>query len=150
MKRLTFSAVVATALALGAYTLAGAQGPGRPGGGQRPGGGPGAMMMMLRGLDLSEAQRAQIRAFAEAQRASGSTVGAERQLHRQLQAELFAEAPDSQKIGELQQQLAQAHTERVAQQITLAQQVAQVLTPEQRHTLRERLANAPQRRGPGR
>lgn len=153
MKRIMFSAVVAAMFALGAYTLAGAQGRSqgvgpKPDGGGRPGAGGGALMM-LRGLDLSDSQREQIRAFVEAQRAAAGGVRVDGQLQRQLQAELFADAPDSQRVAELQQQIAQAHSAGLAREITLSQQIAQVLTAEQRHAVRERLARVPERREAG-
>lgn len=149
MKRITFSVVVAAVLGLGAYTLAGAQAPGRgPGAGLRMEGrgGPGAMMM-LRGVELSEAQRTQIRAFVEAARAVRGDVQ-EGTLRRELQAELLADAPDAQRIAALQQQIAQAHTGRLAADVSLARQIAQVLTADQRSEIRERLARVPERRGP--
>jgi Spy/CpxP family protein refolding chaperone len=148
MKRLTLSVVITAVLGLAAYTMAGAQAPGR-GRGFGPGGpGPGAMAF-LRGLDLNEAQQAQIKAIRDAERDSRQGPPAEMQLQRQLHAEIFADAPDAQKITSLQQQIAQAQSARLARQIALDQKIAQVLTAEQRATVRERLAAAPAGRGPG-
>ena len=144
MKRLTSIIAVTALLGLGAITAAGAQGPGRGQGfgqGFDGRGGRGAMMM-LRGVDLTESQREQIRAIREAQPApaAGSPDGG---LHRQLQAELLAEAPDMQKVAELQARIAEAQSARLAHFVTIQQQIAQVLTPEQRAALRERLARTP-------
>jgi Spy/CpxP family protein refolding chaperone len=105
-------------------------------------------MMMLRGLDLNDEQQAQVKAIRDAGRDSHQGPPAEFELHRQLQAEIFADAPDAQKVTSLQEQIAQAQTTRLANQIATEQKIAQVLTAEQRAKVRERLANAPAGRGP--
>lgn len=151
MTRRTLSVVMAVAVAVGAYGVASAQGQGPARGrGWGPEGGPAGALLMLRGLELSEQQRQQLREIREAQPADGRQAFAvERQLHRQLAIELVADAPDTQKLAELQRQIADAQTARLARQVELGQQMAQVLTPEQRSTLRERLAQAHERRAPG-
>jgi periplasmic protein CpxP/Spy len=156
MKRFTFGIVMASVLALAAYSAAGAQPRGGSGGAPRaegPGAGRG-VMMMLRGLDLTDQQRAEVRTILQAQSASREAFRAEARLHRKLRSELFADAPDTGRLADLQQQLVQAQADRLAAQIATGQQVAQVLTAEQRAAARERLAQAPARegtaqRGPG-
>jgi periplasmic protein CpxP/Spy len=154
MKRMTWSVVVTAVLGLTAYSLADAQGPrrgpaegqgvimqeGRGPGGPRWGarGGPG-LMMPLRGIDLTDDQRAQIRAIHEAERSERQGPPADVQLRRELQLELYADAPDAQRIADLQQQLLQAESARFAKHAEMQQKVAQVLTPEQRARVRERL-----------
>jgi periplasmic protein CpxP/Spy len=152
MKRLTLSVVITAVLGLAAYTMAGAQAPGSgrgfgPGG--RSGQGPGrGGMVMLRGLDLNEDQQAQIKAIHDAERDSHQGPAAEFELQRQLQAEIFADAPDAQKVTSLQQQIAQAQSARLANRIATEQKIAQVLTAEQRAKVRERLAETPAGRRP--
>lgn len=158
MKRFTFSVAVAAILGLAAFSLADAQGGRRGMGrmdGQDPagpqqergfggprrgpgwrGGGPG---FALRGLDLTDEQRAQIRGIHESERQAQQGPPADVQLHRELQAAVFADTPDAAKIAALEQQLVQAHSERLARRIAIQQKVAQVLTPEQRAQARERL-----------
>ncbi|MBA2602754.1 MAG: Spy/CpxP family protein refolding chaperone [Acidobacteria bacterium] len=153
MKRVTLSIAMTVLLGLGAMSVAGAQGPGRgqgqgPGRGPDGGGGRGAMMM-LRGLDLTESQQEQIRAIREAQPAPAAGT-AEGGLHRQLQAELLADVPDMQKLADLQARIAEAQSARLAHLVTVQQQIAQVLTAEQRATLRERLAQTPDQTRQGR
>lgn len=160
MKRFTFSLVVTAVLGLAAYSLADAQGARRgfQGGGMGPGagffqergpGGPGrgpgrgGFMFSLRGLDLTEDQRTQIKAIHDAEREARQGPPAEAQLHRQLRAALYAEGPDAQKIADLQQQLAQAHAARLAKQIAVEQKIAAVLTAEQRAQVVERLSKEP-------
>jgi len=150
MKRFTFSVVIAAVLGVAAYTVAGAQGG--QGGGRGPGG-PGfgrGGAAVLRGVDLTDAQREQIKAIHETERDGQTGPPADAALNRQLQAELYADAPDAQKIADLQQQLAAAQSARLAKRIAIEQKIAQILTAEQRAQVRERLASAPDDRGPRR
>jgi Spy/CpxP family protein refolding chaperone len=158
MKRFTSSVVMTAVLGLAAYTWSGAQPPGEP----RPGrsGGPGfgrAGMALLRGADLSEQQQTEIKAIRDAAREGQAGPPADAVLRRQLDAEVFAEAPDAQKIAALQEQLIRAQAERIAKEVATEQKIAQVLTAEQRAKIRERLAQpsnsafrSPARPGAGR
>jgi Spy/CpxP family protein refolding chaperone len=142
MKRFTLSVLMTVVLGLAAYTWSGAQrepGPGRPGG---PGAGRGAMAL-LRGANLTDEQQAAIRAIRETSRTGQSGAPVESQLRRQLDAEVFAEAPDTGRITALQQQLLQAQGQRLANDIATQQKIAQVLTSEQRAKVRERLTQPP-------
>jgi protein CpxP len=160
MKRFTSSVVVAAVLGLTAYTFAGAQaagqaerqrGPGRGFGiaGRGPGG-PGGLApgrAVFRGLDLTDQQREEIQAIMKAEADGRQGPPADMALQRQLHAELYADAPDLQKIDALQQQIAQAEAARLAKRVEIEQKIAAVLTPEQRAQVRDRLAKAPQERG---
>jgi periplasmic protein CpxP/Spy len=121
-------------------------GPGRPGG---PGGvGP---IGMLRGVQLTEVQREQIRAIHEEASASAAEPRQGMQLQRELHLALLADTPDQQKIASLKQAIAEAQAQGLARRIEVQGRVAQVLTPEQRAQVRERLAQAPTApRGPAR
>jgi Spy/CpxP family protein refolding chaperone len=151
MQRFALTVVMTGVLGLAAYTFSGAQPPARGPGGHRPWGGPGGGrgdIALLRGADLTEDQKAAIKAIREAEQASGQGPSVEGRLRRELQAEAFADTPDPQKIASLQQQLAESQTARLARQIATDQKIAQVLTAEQRARIRERLAQAPfERRG---
>jgi periplasmic protein CpxP/Spy len=151
MKRLTLSVVMTGVLGLAAFSVSNAQqsgeasrgrGPGGPGGFGRGGG------AVLRGVDLTDEQKASIKAIHDAERQDRTGPPADATLRRELEAEVFAEAPDVQKIAALQQQLVQAQSERLAHEIAVKQKVAAVLTAEQRSKIRERLSQAPpERRG---
>jgi Spy/CpxP family protein refolding chaperone len=145
------SVVMTGVLGLATYTFSGAQPPSRGPEGQRAWGGPGGGrgdLALLRGADLTEDQKAAIKAIREAEQSTGQGPSGEGRLRRALQAEVFADTPDAQRIGSLQLQLAESQTARLAQQIATDQKIAQVLTAEQRARIRERLAQAPsQRRG---
>lgn len=164
MKRLTLSIVMTGVLALAAYSFAGAHGdrglrgfgspslfqdgagPGGPDRGRGPRGGG---MFSLRGIELTDDQKAQIKALHDAERADRQGPPAVASLHRELQAELFADNPDAQKVGALQQQLAQAQAAQLSRQIALEQKLAQILTAEQRAQVRERFASrGPSQAGP--
>ena len=164
MKRLTLSVVMTGVLGLAAFSISNAQqGGGSPGGGPRgrgPGG-PGGFgrggVAVLRGVDLTDEQKASIKAIHDAERPARTGPPADEALRRELEAEVFADAPDAQKIATLQQQLVQAQAERLAHEIAVQQKVAAVLTAEQRAKVRERLSQAPperrggfERRGAGR
>jgi protein CpxP len=151
MKRLILSVLMTGVLGLAAFSLSNAQqsgegprgrGPGGPGGFGRGGG------AVLRGVDLTDEQKASIKAIHDAERQDRTGPPADATVRRELEAEVFAEAPDAQKIAALQQQLVQAQSERLAHEIAVKQKVAAVLTAEQRSKIRERLSQAPpERRG---
>lgn len=153
MKRLTLSVLMAGVLGLAAFSISNAQQP-SPGGGPRgrgPGG-PGGFgrggVAVLRGVDLTDEQKVSIKAIHDAERPERAGPPADEALRRELEAEVFSDAPDAQKIATLQQQLVQAQAERLAHGIAVQQKVAAVLTAEQRAMVRERLSQAPpERRG---
>jgi Spy/CpxP family protein refolding chaperone len=153
MKRFTLSVVMTGVLGLAAYSFSGAQSPaGRPDG-PRLGGGPGGgrgEIALLRGANLTDEQKDAIKAIRDAEPPAVNGSAAEPRLRRELDAELFADAPDTQKIATLQQQLAETHSARLARQVVVQQKIAQVLTAEQRAKIRERLTQPlPDRRRPG-
>ena len=149
MKRLILSVVMTGVLGLAAFSLSNAQqsgdsprgrGPGGPGG---PGGFGRGGVAVLRGVDLTDEQKASIMAIHDEHRQARTGPPADAALRRDLEAEVFAEAPDAQKIATLQQQLVQAQSERLAHEIAVQQKVAAVLTADQRAKVRERLSQAP-------
>ena len=107
MKRTIWSAVAAIVLAAAVAIPATAQ---PPQGGRGPGRGPGfdGALPILRGLNLSDAQREQIRALTEAQRTAENPRRTLMDLERQLQAALLADSPDQQKIDDLKNSIAAA------------------------------------------
>lgn len=152
MKRFTLSVLMTGVLGLAAYTLSGAQPPAGPDGGPRrggPGGGRGGGLAVLRDANLSDEQKAAIKAIRDADQAPGPDLTLEGRLRRELQAELFADAPDAGKIAALQQQLNGSQSARLARQIATDQKIAQVLTAEQRAKVRERLSRRPPARENG-
>jgi Spy/CpxP family protein refolding chaperone len=169
MKRWIPVVVMAVLFAGAAFSIADAQGPstsfraeraghgpfgvaqgrpfgvaqGRMGPGQRGFGGP---MALGRIADLTDEQRTQIKAILDETRQSRQGPPAGMDLHRQLRAELLADAPDDQKIESLRQQMAQTAAESLAREIAVQRRIAQVLTAEQRAAARERLAQGRGRR----
>jgi Spy/CpxP family protein refolding chaperone len=120
-----------------------------PQGGRGPGRGPAfdGGSPILRGLNLTDAQRAQIRTMTEAQRTGDNPRRNQMDLERQLQAAILADAPDQQKIDELKNSIAGASAAALAARIELQSRIAQVLTPEQRAQAREELGKARTGRG---
>jgi len=145
MKRIIWTAVVAMILAAAVAIPVIAQ---PPQGGRGPGRGPGAggLMPMLRGLNLTDAQREQIKTLTEQRRAAdpGRSL---MDLERQLQTAILADTPDQQKIEELKNSIAIASAQELAARIDLQSRIAQILTPEQRAQAREAVGKGPGRRG---
>jgi Spy/CpxP family protein refolding chaperone len=148
MKRTLWSVIVAVVLAVAAFGFADAQGrqrSGRPDFGPAFGrGGPGGFARLA---DLTDDQKKQVHAILEEDRASRQGPPASVNVRRELEAEILADAPDEQKIDTLRQQLVQAHADELTRHIAVQRKIAQILTPEQRATGRERLQQPRARRG---
>lgn len=146
MKRTFIAAAAATVLAAALSIPVIAQPAGRRGPGPGGFGGP---FPVLRGLDLTEAQREQIRTMTRERREAADAPGRKvADLTRQLHLAVLADTPDPQKLDELKGALAAALAEGLDHRLDVQTRIAQVLTPEQRAKARERLAAAPQpRRG---
>ena len=148
LKTRTISTIAAAAIALtaGISTVAGQQAaPGQrreeltgeagrqPG--LRPGGhrGPGRPLLALRGLNLSDDQRAQIKAVMDEARTDRAEAPGRKliELNRSLRAALFAETPDPAQIDQLRAAIAEAEAAALAKRIEVATKISQILTPEQ-------------------
>ena len=98
---------------------------------------------MLHALDLTDAQREQIRTITRQQRdATDSPQQKLATLQKQLHLAILAESPDTQKIDELKTAITAAAGEALTSRIDIESRIAQVLTPEQRTKAREALAQA--------
>lgn len=102
----------------------------------------------MAGLNLNDTQRDQIRALRE----QHHTVVREqmqqlRDARQALRGETFAESPDQGKIDSLKQQVATLSQQLEARRLELQQQIAQILTPEQRQYLRDHRGQMRQFRG---
>jgi len=144
MKKYVFSAALALILGLATFGISDAQrrGPGPGFGGRAP-------FIGVSGVELTDAQREQIRALLDEDRASRDPRAGVNP-HVQLRAELLADSPDEQRVVALRDQIAAAQAERLTREIALQQKIVALLTPEQRAQARDALANAPERRGAGR
>src|SRR4026209_1381041 len=118
MKRAIWSSIVMIVFAAAATIPAIAQPPqGRVGPGR---GGQGGPMPMLRGLDLTEAQREQVRALTAERGKQGEHPGSKvAELERERRLAVFADTPDLQKIDELKTAIAAATSEALAARIDL-------------------------------
>ena len=142
-----FRYVMATALAavLAGGALMYAQGPG-PGGprGRGPGGvGPERMEagVMLRGLDLSEAQQQQIRQLREQHREQTRPIVERLREARQAREAAMTATPFNEgQIRAAMQQLAVVESDLAVQQARLQADVRAILTPEQVQQLDARRA----------
>ena len=133
MKRL----MMLLAAALLAAAPAMAQPAQRPGGHGRMGGpmmGPGGPMAILRGLNLTDDQRQQIKAILDENRPSEPPHTM--QLERKLHAAVIN--GDAGAIEALKTQLLQAHEQELDRQIAVLQKIVPILTPDQKQQLLNR------------
>jgi protein CpxP len=114
-----------------------------PQGERGPGRGPGGLLPMLRGLDLTDAQKDQIKTLMEQRRTGENSRRNLMDLERQLQVAVLADAPEQQKIDELKGSIATAAAQELAARIELESRIAQILTPEQRAQAREAVGKGP-------
>lgn len=147
----TLSAIAAAAIALtvAITTVHGQQGSGR---GEGRAFRPDGPFPMLRQLNLTDAQKDQIKTLvSEARTATDDAAGEQARkvadLHRDLRAAIFADNPDPARIEQLRTALADAQSAALAARIDLETKIAQVLTPEQRKQAREAAATRPRMRG---
>jgi Spy/CpxP family protein refolding chaperone len=121
------------------FGRAGRGGPGGPG---RPGGGPGILPGLNR-IQLSDAQREQVRGIMDEARQSGAPGAEVGQAERALHAALLA--GDLQAVETAKAAVNAAHAAALERRVELTQRIVQILTPAQRQEL-ARLP-APGRRG---
>lgn len=104
------------------------------------------MRHVLRGLDLSDAQREQIRQIMDQHRPQMREQAKVMREHRQALRELTtAEVVDEARLQQLSAQHGQIMSERTARRVRMQHEILAVLTPEQREMAREKL----QKRGEG-
>jgi protein CpxP len=114
-----------------------------------PGGGRGGGFPIFRELNLTDAQREQIRTIVQAERGDASSPQSKlADLNKQLHLAILADTPDTQKVEELKASIAAASAEALTARIDVQTRIAQVLTPEQREQARAALAKAQTARGP--
>ena len=137
---------VTTAISAGAGQPPTGRGPG-PGQGR---GGPGGPLPILRQLNLTDAQREQIKALTDEHRAQSDAQSPARklvELQRALEAAVFADTPDNAQIDQLRAGIADAEAATLAARVELQLKIAQILTPEQRKQARELSQQRPGRAG---
>ena len=132
----TLAALLVAAVALVTVSAHGQEGQERQGAGRGRGFGPGGPM--LQRLNLTDAQREQIRGIVEQQRQTDQApIKKLDDLQRELHALTFADSPDRAKIDQLKTEIAQAEAAALDARVELELKIAQVLTPEQRAQARE-------------
>lgn len=102
--------------------------------------GPGHMMRMFKGLDLSDAQRSQIEGILQSNKADGQVLRQRSKTLREQMSELDPMASDySTETQVLANQAAELKREQVLHRSELRRQIAAVLTPEQRAELEAKM-----------
>ena len=94
-------------------------------------------MFALRGLNLTDDQRAQIKAVLDESRPDRGDAPVRKvaELHRSLRAAIFADNPDQAQIDQLRAALAEAQASAIARRVEVASKISQILTPEQRQKM---------------
>ena len=149
MKRILVAAGLVAALAGGtAVSFAQGPGPGGPGmhGPGRGARGGGRVDFGLRGVQLTEAQREQVRSITQAHRAEFDKVRqALGEAHRAFAAASRAATVDEGAIRERSTAVANAMAEEAILRAKMRAEVHALLTPEQQQQLKEREANMQKR-----
>jgi len=114
-----------------------AVGQGGPGGPH--GGGPGDMMEhMSRALNLTDAQKAQVKAIMDAERAATeSSHGKIEEIHKQIEATITSGQFDEAQVRALAGQAAQIMTDEMVEHVRAHAKIFALLTPEQRAKAQE-------------
>jgi protein CpxP len=131
MKRLT----MVLALAVTLIAPLAAQQPQGPGGRGRMMA-PGGPFAILRGLNLTDDQRQQIKAILDQNRPGNPPPGMA--LERKLHAAILN--GDAGAVQTLKTQLLEAHEQQLDREIQMLQQIAPILTPDQKQQLLKRAA----------
>ena len=137
IKARVITLVAAAGLIAVALTTVSAQGQGPGRRGMGPGGfGPGPLPMLGR-LDLTDAQRDQVKSILS-EKSGQSNRQALDTLQRDLTTAIMADQPDLAKIEQLKSSISEAQTAALNDRVDLQLRIAQqVLTPEQRQKARE-------------
>ena len=114
-------------------------GPDGQGRGRGPGGpgGPGApnIMMLVRQLELSDAQKEQLKGIVDERREPGDPARGPREAEQKLNQAIFGDTIDTAAVESARAALAAAHAAELERRIETLQKVAQILTPAQRQQL---------------
>lgn len=132
----TLAALLVAAIALATVSAQAPEGrerQGRAGKGFGPGG-----PAMLQKLNLTDAQREQVRGIVEQQRQGDQAPGKKlADLQLELHALVFADSPDHAKIDQVKADIAQAEAAALSARVETDLKIAQILTAEQRVQARE-------------
>ena len=119
--------------ALGAIPVLAHQAQGGRGGPGGPGG-PN-IMMLVRQLDLSDAQKEQLKGIVDDRREAGDPAKSPRAAELKLNQAIFGESIDTAAVASAKAALAAAHAAELERRIETLQKVAQILTAAQRQQL---------------
>jgi periplasmic protein CpxP/Spy len=131
----------------GPRPFSGRMGPGGPGGPGRGGAmGPGGPMMLLRGLDLTDAQKDQVKSIMQSHADERKALGDRaRTAHQALQAAITADSVDEALIRQRSADVAAVDADIAVAEARVHAEIWQILTPEQKTKAKEFQAKAQER-----
>lgn len=101
---------------------------------------------MLKGIDLTDAQKAEIKTLVEAQNQDKkSAMKSHWQTHKQLAELSFTETVDQAKLDAIIADTTAAHEKRLADKAQLNNQIFKLLTTEQQQQLQQKMAEFEQK-----
>ena len=151
-QRMTAAALgVALAAGAGLATVAareqGPDGQGRPGMGRRGPGGPGGLDLPLRGLDLTDTQREQVRTAMAGHKGEFDAIRSRMDAARKaLQAAVTADTFNEGAVREKSVEVAAVEADAAVLRAKVHSEVWALLTPEQQQKARQLQAEQAQRR----
>jgi protein CpxP len=123
------------------------RGPGGPGHGRMGRHGRHGFRGDFRGLDLTDAQKAQLKSMHEQQReAMKPVMEQQRQLRQQIREALESANPDAARIGQLEIQAHRLRQQMKAEHEKMREAFVNILTPEQKAQFEKRRLEREQRR----
>jgi len=102
---------------------------------------------MLHGIELNDAQKAEIKSLVEAQIADNEPdMKSHWQSRKQLAELSFAEEVDQAKLDALIAESTEKQAQRMAEKVKLNTQIFKILTPEQQQQLQQKMAEYDQKK----
>jgi len=102
---------------------------------------------MLQGVDLSEAQKSEIKELVDAQQTDKrNEMKAHWELQRKLNRLAFNDRLDQNKLGAIINDATESHAEKLAKRAKLNNAIFNVLTTEQKQQLQDKIAEYEQRK----
>lgn len=101
---------------------------------------------MLQGIDLTEAQKTEIKELVEAQQTDKRDMKSHWELRKQLNQLAFNDRLDQNKLDSLINEATESHAEKLAKKAKLNNAIFNVLTAEQKQQLQQKMTEFEQKK----